>query len=361
MRARAAVLTGFSSPFEIVPVRMRAPESRQLLVRTRAAPFCSTDAMGWRGMRRKVPPVILGHTAVGVVEAVGAGVTDLARGDRVLVSATPQCDVCFYCRAGRPDQCAVLLDGADPVVADLDDGRDVRAAGRVGAYAELLRVDRIQVHPLSAALPDEVASLLGCGVSTALGAVFTIADVRPGQSVAVVGLGHIGLWAVQAARLAGAGSILALDPDPRRRRLAVARGATEALDPASADPVDAVRARTDGRGADVVIEAAGPARATRQAVRMARRAGTVVLTGVDHADTDVVLPQLDITVHGKKVVGCQNGQITPAPDLARWAGMLERGELDPGPIVTGRYRLEEIDRVVRNSLAAEDVTGVFTF
>lgn len=359
MHARAAVLTAFASPFELRPVAMRAPEAEQLIVRTSAAPFCSTDWMGWRAMRRKRPPVILGHTAVGVVEQVGAQVADLRPGDRVLVSATPECGACFYCRAGRPDQCSVLMDGADPVVADLPDGREVRAAGRVGAYAELLRVDRIQVHPLSDALPDEVACLLGCGVSTALGAVFTIAEVQAGQSVAVVGLGHIGLWAVQAARLAGAERIIALDPDPHRRSVAAALGATDTVDPAADDPVAGVRARTGGRGADVVIEAAGPARATRQAVLMARRAGTVVLTGVDHADTDVVLPQLDLTVYGKKVIGCQNGQITPGADLARWATLLETGALDAGPILTRTYPLSDIDRVVRHSLTAEDITGVF--
>lgn len=358
MRARAAVLTAFASPFEVRDVELRAPGEQQLIVRTTAAPFCSTDWMGWRAMRRKQPPVILGHTAVGVVETVGSAVTDLRPGQRVIVSATPQCGVCFYCRAGRPDQCSVLMDGSDPVVADLPDGREVRAAGRVGAYAELLRVDRVQVHPLSDALPDEVAGLLGCGVTTALGAVFTIAQVQPGQSVAVVGLGHVGLWAVQGARLAGAGRIIALDPDPHRRAVALSLGATDEVDPASTDAVAAVRALTEGRGADAVIEAAGPARATRQAVLMARRAGTVVLAGVDHADTDVVLPQLDLTVHGKRVIGCQNGQIVPATDLPRWAALLESGQLDASAIVTRTYALEDIDLVVRNSLTAEDITGV---
>lgn len=358
MRARAAVLTAFASPFELRPVELREPGPHQLVVRTTAVPFCSTDWMGWRAMRRKVPPVILGHTAIGVVEATGAEVTRVRSGDRVIVSATPQCGTCFYCGVGRPDQCALLMEGSDPVVADLPDGREVRAAGRVGAYAELLLVDDVQVHPLSDALPDEVACLLGCGVSTALGSVFTIADVQPGQSVAVVGLGHVGLWAVQGAVLAGAARIIGLDPDPRRREVALRLGATDVVDPAQGDPVGDVRALTEGRGADAVIEAAGPARVTRHAVLMARRAGTIVLNGVDHAETDVVLPQLDMTVHGKRVVGSQNGQIVPATDLARWAALLERGDLDPSPIVTRTYALSDIDLVVRNSLTAEDITGV---
>ncbi|GAA2243760.1 zinc-binding dehydrogenase [Herbiconiux moechotypicola] len=358
MRARAAVLTEFESPFHVGEVELSGPGPGQLVVRMTAAPFCSTDWMGWRAMRRKVPPVILGHTAVGVVGSVGAGVTDLAAGTRVLVAGTPQCGECFYCGIGRPDQCSVLLEGGDPVVGALPDGRPVRAAGRVGAYAEHLLVDRIQVHRLPDELGDEVACLLGCGISTALGAVFTIAEVQPGQSVAVVGLGHLGLWAVQGARLAGAGSIIAVDGHPARRALAGRLGATALVDAFRGDPVEHVRALTEGRGADVVIEAAGPALATRQAVEMARRAGTVVLAGVAHSATEVPLPQLQLTVHGKRLLGCQNGQMTPDVDLPRWMALLASGELDPTPFLGRDYRLDEIDTVARRSLALDDLTGV---
>jgi len=360
MRSHAAVLVDFERPFSLEAIELLDPAPGQLLVRTTAAPFCSTDWMGWRAMRRKVPPVVLGHTAVGVVEALGSDVNDLAIGDRVLVAGTPQCGECYYCLAGRPDQCSVLLDGSDPVVGALDDGREVRAAGRVGAYSAHLLVQRIQVHRLPDALPDATASLLGCGISTALGAVNTIAEVQPGQSVAIVGLGHLGQWSVQAARLAGAGDIIAIDPSPGRRETAIGLGADRVVDSARVDPVEAVRELTGGRGADVVLEAAGPELATRQAVLMARRAGTVVLMGVAHSATEVTIPQLQLTVYGKRVIGCQNGQITPDVDMPRWIGMLERGELDPAPILTREYALADIDTVLRRSMAGDDLSGVFT-
>ncbi len=213
--ARAAVMTEYFAPFEVTTIRMREPGAGQLLVRTVAAPFCSTDWMGWKAMRRTIPPVILGHTAVGTVEAVGAGVTDLSVGDRVLVAGTPQCGECFYCRIGRPDQCDDLMGRAgNPVVAELTDGREVRAAGLVGAYAERLLVQANQTHRLPDDLPFDVAVLLGCGISSAVGAIENIAKVQPGQSVAVVGLGHLGLWAVQGARLAGAGAIIGSTATP---------------------------------------------------------------------------------------------------------------------------------------------------
>ena len=358
--ARAAVMTGYLEPFEVGPVRMRDPGPGQVLVRTAAAPFCSTDWMGWKAMRRTVPPVVLGHTAVGTVEAVGGDVRHLAPGDRVLVAGTPQCGECFYCRIGRPDQCDLLMGGApNPVVADLPDGREVRAAGLVGAYSERMLVLGVQTHRLPDDLPFDAACLLGGGISSALGAVENIAHVQPGQSVAIVGLGHIGLWAVQGARLAGAGEIIGVDGHPGRRALAESMGATRLVDPTAGDPVDAVRALTEGRGADVVIEAAGPEVAQRQAVLMSRRAGTVVLMGVQHATSEVILPQGLLTTTGREIHGCQNGRVTPDVDFPRWIGYLRDGRLDPSGFVTRRYDLDEADQALRRSMALEDVTGVF--
>jgi len=359
--ARAAVMTGYLEPFEIGAVRMREPGPGQLLVRTAAAAFCATDWMGWKAMRRTIPPVILGHTGVGTVEAIGDGVAHLAVGDRVLVAGTPQCGECFYCGIGRPDQCDLLMGGApNPVVAQLPDGREVRAAGLVGAYSERMLVLGVQTHRLPDDLPFETASLLGCGISSAIGAIENIARVEPGQSVAIVGLGHIGLWAVQGARLAGAAEIIGIDGHGRRRELATAMGATRLVDPTAGDPVDAVRALTEGRGADVVIEAAGPEMAQRQAVLMSRRAGTVVLMGVQHASSEVVLPQGLLTTTGREIHGCQNGRITPDVDFPRWIGYLRDGRLDPSGFITRTYRIEEADEALRRSMALDDINGVFT-
>lgn len=357
--ARAAVLERFAAPFALETLHLRDPGAGELVVRVAAAPFCSTDWMGWRAMRGKQPPVVLGHTAVGIVEAVGDGAT-VTIGDRVLIAGTPQCDDCFYCGIGRPDQCSVLLDEGDQSVGTLRDGREVRAAGRVGAYASHALVRDIQVHRLPEGLPFEVAALAGCGVSTAYGVVEHIASVERGQTVAVLGLGHLGLLTVQAAANAGA-HVIGIDVQPGRLDAAAAFGATEVVDAGVAEPVQAVRDRTEGRGADVVIEAAGPEHAARQAVEMARRAGTVVLTGVAHAQhAQLTLPQLAMTVHGKRVVGCQNGQLVPRVDLPRWLGMLARGDIDVTGIVTRTYALDELDLAARRSLALDDITGLVT-
>ncbi len=217
-----------------------------------------------------------------------------------------------------------------------------------------------QTHRLPDDLSFDVACLLGCGISSAIGAIENIAQVQPGQSVAIVGLGHLGLWAVQGARLAGATTIIGLDSHAGRRSLAETMGATQVLDPNASDPVQQVQALTEGRGADVVVEAAGPETASRQAVLMSRRAGTVVLMGVAHAGSEVVLPQLALTIHGRTIHGCQNGRITPNRDFPRWFEYLRRGELDPSAFVTRRYALAEADLALRRSMALDDITGVFT-
>ena len=361
MRYTAAVLEGYSQPLAVREIEMRDPNPDQLVVRTTAVPFCSTDYLGWKGMRLRKPPVILGHTAVGVVEGIGTDVTRFAVGDRVVVAGTPECGECYYCKVGRPDQCAVLTEqSGDPVVATLPDGSDVMAGGRVGAYAQKILVQENQVWPNDSTLPDAVASLIGCGITTGLGAVFNIAKVQPGQSVAIVGLGHLGQWMVQGARLAGASQIIAIDIVDERRRIALTHGATDVIDPTISDPVKAVQDLTEGRGADVTLEAAGPEQAMQQAVAMTRKAGTVVLTGVSHHTATVTLAQALITTRGRTIHSCQNGESKLGRDIPRWLALLETGELDAAHIITKEYALSEINEAMIASGELRDLSGVIT-
>ncbi|MGW1674746.1 zinc-binding dehydrogenase [Streptomyces sp. NPDC002324] len=362
---RAAVLEAFGAPMPVREVALRDPAEHEVLVRTVAAPFCSTDWLGWRAMRGKKPPVVLGHTALGVVERCGgSGAHARGRGygvgDLVIVAGTPQCDACFYCGIGRPDQCARLFDRPEPVVATDPAGRPVRAAGGVGAYAEFILADRSQVWPVNSSLPAAHLSLLGCGITTGHGAIVNVAEVPPGASVAVVGLGHLGLWCVQAARVAGAGRIIGVDLLADRRATAAGLGATDVVDPTQGDPVEQVRSLTEGRGADVVVEAAGPEQAVQQAVAMSRRAGTVVLTGVQWAEGRISLPQNALAIHGRRVLSCQNGQSVMSRDLPRCVDLLESGEYDARPIVTARYTLDRINEALYASGELRDLSGVIT-
>jgi S-(hydroxymethyl)glutathione dehydrogenase/alcohol dehydrogenase len=357
---RAALLTAFEEPFEVEDLHYLDPAPGRVLVRTGASPFCSTDCVNWRGELGKVPPTILGHASMGEVLEVGADVAHVRVGQRVIVPGTSECGVCFYCSIGRPDQCSETFDrgGIWPHVANRRNGQPVSAAGNVGGYAEVMNVTASQVFPVESDLPDEWLSLLGCGITTGLGAVFNVARVEAGSSVAVVGLGHLGQWMVQAAKVAGARRIVAVDPLAERRELAGRLGATDLVDPAADDPVAQVQALTEGRGADYVLEAATLASVQPQAILMSRRAGTVVLTSVERADATVTVPQVAISVQSRAILSAQNGKVRMRHDLPRFIRMLEDGWVTAEPIVTGRYSLDEINDALHASAEKRDLSGV---
>jgi S-(hydroxymethyl)glutathione dehydrogenase/alcohol dehydrogenase len=234
----------------------------------------------------------------------------------------------------------------------------VSAAGNVGGYAEMMNVTANQAFPLHTDLPDDVLSLLGCGITSGVGAVLNVAEVKPGRSVAVLGCGHLGLWMVQGARLAGASKIIAVEPIAWRREMAGELGATDLVDPGVGDPVEQVRALTEGRGADYVLEAAGMTAAQEQALTTARRAGTVVLTGVERLGATVTYPQFELALQGRRLLSCQNGNVRMRRDLPLFVSLLEQGRLDAGPIITSRYDLEGINDALAASAEKRDLTGV---
>jgi S-(hydroxymethyl)glutathione dehydrogenase/alcohol dehydrogenase len=362
---KAAILGDLGRPLVVEEVELGPPGPREVIVRTGAAAVCITDTLAAHGVTFGEPPLLLGHAAAGVVEEVGDGVGNVRPGDRVVVAGTPECGVCYWCVRGDPAWCTELIAGVVPPrhVATRSGGEPIAADGGVGTFAEKLRLRDIGVVPVQADLPDEHLCLLGCGVTSGLGAVFNLAGVVPGSSVAVVGCGHLGLWMIQAARVAGAAQVIAVEPRAERRGLAGELGATDLVDPAEGDPVEQVHALTGGRGVDYALEAAGPAEAMRQAFLMTRRAGTVVPTGmtVDSMTETITLPAVELGVGARKVHGCQYGGAHIRRDIPRFAAMMEAGLVDPGPIVSRRFSLDEINEAFRAAEAREVITGVVVF
>jgi S-(hydroxymethyl)glutathione dehydrogenase/alcohol dehydrogenase len=357
---RAALMVAAKEPFVVEDIAYHAPAKGRVLVRTGASPFCSTDCVNWRGELFKIPPTVLGHASMGYVEEVGEGVDNVKVGERVIVPGTSECNECFYCAIGRPDQCSETFDrgGIWPHVADRSNGDPVNAAGNVGGYAEVMNVTANQVWAIESDLPDEVLGCMGCGITTGLGSVFHVAKVQPGQSVAIVGLGHLGLWMTQAAKVAGARKIIAVDPIGYRRELAGTLGATHVVDPSAEDPVAAVQALTEGRGADVVMEAATVTPAVRDAVLMSRRAGTVVLSSVESGTAEVTLPQVAIAVQSRAIISTQNGNVRMRADIPRFARLIEDGLVTADPIVTTKYALDDINDALHASDEKRDLSGV---
>jgi S-(hydroxymethyl)glutathione dehydrogenase/alcohol dehydrogenase len=357
---RAAIVEEIGAPLVVEDVELRPPAEGEVIVRVGATAVCITDALGAAGHVGTAPPAILGHAGAGVVEETGPRVESVRVGDRVVLAGTPECGRCYWCVRGRPDECAEMLGGIFPprMIATRGDGSPIAADGGVGTYCERTNVREIGVVAVDSDLPDEVLCLLGCGVTTGLGAVFNIARVAPGASVAVVGCGHLGLWMIQAARVAGAAQVIAVEPRASRLAIAGALGATDLVDPADGDPVAAVRELTGGRGADYGFEAAGPPAAMERAFLMTRPAGTVVLTGWETPDATVALSAVELAILGRTIHSCQYGGARIRRDIPRFARMLEAGLVDPAPIVSRRFTLDAVNDALEAALAREVLTGV---
>lgn len=358
---KAAILEEFHRPFLVEEVELLPPDPVDVIVRTGASVYCITDCINQHGGTDRPLPFITGHSAVGVVEEVGSGVTLFRPGDRVIVPGTPECGTCYWCVRDRPDQCVLLF--GQPQVAVRADGRPLTIVGP-GTYAEQMKLPQWFVFPVESDLPDDVLSLIGCGVTSGLGAVVNVARVEPGSSVAVVGCGHLGLWMVQGAKVAGAETIVAVEPRAERRELAGKLGATALVDPADGDPVEQVQELTQGRGTDYALEAAGSILAMQQAFAMCRNGGVVVYTGIEDKGSEtrgatIELPAVPLALRGRDVRSSQNGRCSMRRDIPRFVKLIEDGLVDPKPIITSRYALDEVNEAAAASDARRDLSGVF--
>lgn len=343
------MLYEFESPLVIEEIEVDPPQFGEVKVRMAASGVCHSDLHTVQGIHPFPRPVILGHEGAGIVEEVGMGVQDLDPGDHVILSWLPYCGSCRYCAVGRPALCDNL---AWSNAGTMTDGttrfhRDGRRLlhNTTSSFSEVTVVPAqtaIKVDP-SFDLPS--LALLGCAVMTGIGAVLNTAGVRPGESVAVVGCGGVGLSIVQGARIAGATMIVAVDPVPAKRKLAARLGATHAVDPAGCDPVAAVREITSG-GVDYAFEALGRLETIEMAIRLSGKGGTAVLVGMAPPDARVGIDALSLTLEERTIKGCWYGSCRPSADFPRLLDFYRTGALDLASMVTTRCRLEDINEAL---------------
>lgn len=373
MKVRAAVLQRLgapapyaqSRPLEIEEVELAPPGPGEVLVRIAAAGLCHSDLSILNGDRPRRTPIVLGHEAAGVVEALGEGVTDLAPGDHVILVFVPSCGHCAPCAEGRPALCEP--GGAANVAGTLLGGaRRLSYRGEpmdhfvgVSAFAEYATVSRRSLHKIDRELPLEIAAMFGCAVVTGVGAVVNTSQVRPGQTVAVVGLGGVGLAALMGALAAGAARVIAVDLAQDKLDFALALGATDSVNASDPDAAKRLRDMTEG-GVDHALEMVGSAKALEFAYEVTRRGGTTVTVGLPAAIQTLNTPVWHLVAEERTLKGSYLGSCVPRRDLGRFIALYRQGKLPVDRLLTGRLKLEEInegfDRLQRGEAIRQIVT-----
>lgn len=355
---RAALFTGVHEPLSVEQVSPAEPGPFDVVVAVGASGVCRSDLSVVDGGRPFAAPAILGHEAAGIVEDVGRQVSAVRPGDRVITSFIPSCGRCFWCRHEQSHLCAKGAEVATVPRAVRGDGTRATAFLGVGAFAEQMTVDEASVVPVRTGLPDEQLALIGCGVTTGVCAVLNTARVQAGESVAVAGCGGVGQAVIQGAVLAGAVRIIAIDPVPLKREVALSLGATDVIDPAAADPLDQVRALTGGRGADYAFEAAGSPEVTRQAFGLTRRGGTTVVLGMPRFDAELSLPAMGLFADGKRVLAGKYGDAQVRRAFQMLVDLAEAGRLNLAALVSRRIALDEVNDALRAMQDGEVIRSV---
>ena len=356
MKVRAAVLNAMgaqtpyakSKPLAIEEVELRPPGPGEILVRMGAAGLCHSDLSVINGDRPRPTPMALGHEAAGVVEDVGAGVDDLKKGDHVVLVFVPSCGHCNPCAEGRPALCepgaaantaGTLLSGERRIFKD---GKPINHHMGCSAFAEAAVVSRRSAVKITPDLPLDEAALFGCAVLTGVGAVVNTGRVRAGNSVAVVGLGGVGLASILGAVASGARYTVAVDLSDEKLALAKELGATHTFNAADKDIVEKVKAATKG-GVDFAIEMAGSTRAFETAYRITRRGGTTITAGLPPPAATWAMPSVNLVAEERTIKGSYIGTCVPSRDLPRYIELYQRGKLPVNRLMTGRMKLDQIN------------------
>jgi S-(hydroxymethyl)glutathione dehydrogenase / alcohol dehydrogenase len=361
---RSAVLEAPGQPIRIYDdVAIAEPGIGQVRVRVSHCGVCHSDLSIADGVFPAPLPIVLGHEAAGVVDAVGPGVVGLAPGDAVVLTPAPPCGRCYWCVRGEAALCVDALGIVTNTFADgttglSRGGATVYRGLNVGAFAEYVVTTANGAVKVGRDVPLDVACVIGCAVQTGVGAVLNTARVPEGATVLVMGLGGIGLSTVQGARLAGAARIFASDPLPARRKAAETFGATDLLDPNAEDVAVRVREAT-GVGADFAFETAGRASLVSVGLAATRNGGTVVCVGAPPITEKIeIAPAALFTVSEKKLVGCILGSSNSLREIPRLVALWRAGRLDLEGLITARRPLAELDRAFADLRAGRGIRTV---
>jgi S-(hydroxymethyl)glutathione dehydrogenase/alcohol dehydrogenase len=359
---RAAIARGNGQPLIIDEVTLRAPAAGEVLVQLKASGLCHTDLSCNEGTFPQTMPAILGHEGAGVVVEVGDGVTTVGAGDHVILHNTPHCGRCGPCRSGSTGFCELLIEHGRSAPAFSWRGEPLTSMSRAASFATHTVIGADQVTRIPESMPFESAALVPCGVMTGVGSVMFVAKVRPGSAVIVVGLGSIGLNAVQGARLAGAERIVAVDTNSSKREMALLMGATDFVDPSTLEAPLGKHVRTlVGRWADYAFECVGNTALLRDAIASVHPYyGVCVAVGLPPQDQTIELPASTFFT-GRSLLGTFIGDGNPPRDVARLVDWYGAGELTLDELVTDRFAFDDIAAGMEHLKSPTGIRSVVTY
>jgi S-(hydroxymethyl)glutathione dehydrogenase/alcohol dehydrogenase len=364
MNMRAAVLYAFNEPFTVEPVELQAPRQGEVLVKLAASGVCHSDLSVQRGLVPMPPPIIIGHEGAGVVEAVGPGVTSVQRGDHVVLTWLYSCGHCRDCSRGKPHLCdlaarttmtGAMYDGTTRFSAG---GKDIRHW--VGSFAEYTVVPEQAAVPIRPDVPLDIASLVGCGVMTGVGAAMNTVKVEPGDHVAVFGCGGVGLNVIQGAALCGAEKIIAVDLVDAKLRMAEQFGATHLVNPNSGDVAEQIKNLTAGKGVDFAFEVIGNVTVMQSAFAAIRSGGKMVIVGVPPPTAQLSLPAIAF-LREKGVVGSYYGSPRFRYDMPRILDLYMAKKLKLDELISRRLPLDQINTAMEIMEQGEVARSVIVY
>ncbi|HLM07475.1 MAG TPA: S-(hydroxymethyl)mycothiol dehydrogenase [Blastococcus sp.] len=356
---RGVVARSKGAPVSIETIVVPDPGPGEAVVDVQACGVCHTDLHYREGGINDDFPFLLGHEAAGVVSAVGEGVTNVAVGDHVILNWRAVCGQCRACAKGKPWYCFATHNAAQRMT--LADGTELSPALGIGAFAEKTLVHSGQCTKVDPAAPPTAAGLLGCGVMAGVGAAINTGGVSRGDSVAVFGCGGVGDAAIAGSRLAGAGTIIAVDIDDRKLEWAKAMGATHTVNSKETDPVEAIKSLTGGFGVDVAIDAVGHPAVYEQAFLARDLAGTVVLVGVPNPTMKIELPLIEVFGRGGALKSSWYGDCLPSRDFPMLIDLYLQGRFDLDAFVSETIGLDDVEAAFEKMHEGEVLRSVVVF
>jgi alcohol dehydrogenase (nicotinoprotein) len=368
MKTKAAILRAAGQDFEVTELDLDEPKTGEVLIRFVAAGLCHSDEHLRTGDLAPRFPMVGGHEGAGIIEEVGPGVTRLAPGDHVICSFLPVCGHCRWCSTGQSNLCdagARTMDGClpDGTYRFHLDGEDLGAMCMLGTFSERAVVSEMSVIKVDQDVPLDKAVLIGCGVPTGFGSAVHAAATEPGDTIAIYGVGGVGINAVQGARLAGARNVVAIDPVAFKREMACKLGATHSAATAEeARPL--ITELTRGVGADKAIVTVGvvDSQVVTDAFKAIRKGGTVVVTGLAHpAKNTIELSGAILTTYEKRIQGSLFGSGDPFHDIPRMVELYQSGDLKLDELITTTYTLDQINQGYQDLLDGKNIRGVIRY